>query len=117
MVWADGTAYVDGWSCQACGYAVAVEAPWCPRCRGELTPRRFGPRGVVWSSTVFRVPLPDRKPPWVLAYVDLDGGPRILAHVDGPARRVPIGSIVELRGRSPHGDPLAVVVDNPREST
>jgi uncharacterized OB-fold protein len=53
---------------------------------------------------VFRVPLPGRDPPYVLAYVDLDDGPRVLAHVPGPAERVPVGSRVRVAGRSELGD-------------
>lgn len=68
-----------------------------------MTEARFGPEGVVWSATVVRVPLPGRAPPYGLAYVDLDDGPRVLAHVQGET--VPIGARVRLRGVTRHGDP------------
>lgn len=97
---------IAGWGCRSCGYPVAVERPWCPRCRGDLEPRRFGPQGTVWSSTVFRVPLAGRTPPWVMAYVDLDDGPRILAHARGPAERLAIGARVTIAGHTDEGDPL-----------
>lgn len=41
----------------------------------------FGPSGTVWSSTVVRIPVQDRQPPYVVAYVDIDDGPRVLAGV------------------------------------
>lgn len=106
-----GAWVIAGSSCPNCGYAVGTAAPWCPRCQSDVEPQGFGPRGTVWSSTVFRVPLQGRTPPWVLAFVDLDEGPRILAHVDGPAETVPVGAAVELVGRSEHGDPLVRVIE------
>jgi hypothetical protein len=66
----------------------------------------------VWSSTVVRVPVAGHLPPYSLAYVDLDDGPRVLAHLvgddsDAPAR---IGAAVRLVGASSEGD-LQVEVD------
>ncbi|WP_396020825.1 OB-fold domain-containing protein [Arthrobacter sp. ISL-28] len=73
-------------------------------CHGQLQAAEFGPGGAVWSSTVFRVPLDGRVPPWSLAYVDLDEGPRILAHVAGSTGRLDVGRRVELVGESAEGD-------------
>lgn len=103
---ADGIHLIAGYACSQCGHPLAVAGAWCPECQSDIEPKKFGPLGTVWSSTVFRVPLPDRTPPWVLAWVDLDGGPRILAHVEGDAERVAIGSRVELVGETVQGDPL-----------
>jgi uncharacterized OB-fold protein len=53
------------------------------------------------------VPVPDRKPPYVLAYVDLDDGPRVLAHVSDPAelaQRVAVGTRVVLTESTVQGD-------------
>jgi uncharacterized OB-fold protein len=50
------------------------------------------------------VPLPGRIPPYALAYVDLDDGPRVLAHLDGEPRRLPAGARVGLSGLSVDGD-------------
>jgi uncharacterized OB-fold protein len=49
---------------------------------------------------VVRVPVPGRTPPYALAYVDLDDGPRVLAHADDA---VPIGARVRL-AESAQGD-------------
>lgn len=88
---------VAGWRCADCALPVALPGPWCPRCRGELRETAFGPDGTVWSATVLRVPLPGRKPPTALVYVDLDDGPRILGHVTGDAeRRLCVGDRVRL---------------------
>ena len=82
--------------------------PLCPACGGSSVElATFGPGGTVWSSTVLRVRVADRKPPVVLAYVDFDEGPRALVHVDGPADEpLPPGARVRLLGRDERGDPL-----------
>lgn len=62
-----------------------------------------------------RVPVPGRTPPYGLAYVDLDDGPRILAHVaddvadhgtvDGsPVERVAPGTRMRVSGSTDLGD-------------
>jgi len=101
----EGTWRVPGRRCPACGYRSAHQRPRCPRCAGPLEATAFGPAGTVWSSTVVRVPVPGRTPPYVLAYVDLDEGPRVLAHVAGAgATAPPIGSTVHVSGVGAHGD-------------
>lgn len=104
----------EGWAlagfiCDECGYRLALRRPWCPVCHGSLSARRYGPGGTVWASTVIRVPVADRKPPFHIAYVDLDEGPRVLFHVDPPAPDAPPaapGTRVEIAGRTDRGDPL-----------
>jgi uncharacterized OB-fold protein len=39
-----------------------------------------------------------------MAYVDLDDGPRVLAHVAGPAERVAVGARVRLLPPGEQGD-------------
>ncbi|MCZ4519451.1 OB-fold domain-containing protein [Rhodococcus ruber] len=103
------TPKIIGWVCTQCGHPLALSAPWCPICRGELTDALWGPGGQVWSSTVLRVPLPGRTPPMVLVYVDLDDGPRVLGHVDAAdVQRLHAGTRVSLTGASSEGDLLFV---------
>lgn len=107
---------VAGWVCTQCGNPLALPAPWCPLCRGALATATWGPSGTVWSSTVLRVPLPGRTPPQILAYVDLDDGPRVLGHLSGdPAERLTAGARVELVGTSPEGD-LLFATDRPQNN-
>lgn len=102
---------VLGVRCGRCGYPAAPATPWCPQCHsGELEPARFGPLGTVWSSTVVHIPVGRWVPPYAIAYVDLDQGPRVLAHLEqcavlAPGRRVRIG------GASEQGDILARAED------
>lgn len=101
----DGSRRVTGRRCRSCSAVAAFAWPRCPECRGEVEPADFGPDGTVWSSTIVRIPVPGRTPPYALAYIDLDDGPRVLAHVDGAADTpAPIGSRVRLSRPSPEGD-------------
>ncbi|WP_293773062.1 OB-fold domain-containing protein [Sporichthya sp.] len=90
-----------GLRCAACGEVAAFAWPRCPNCAGEVTPAEFGPEGTVWSATVVRIPIPGRTPPYALVYVDLDDGPRVLAHGDEAPS---IGGRVRLLESSPDGD-------------
>jgi uncharacterized OB-fold protein len=114
LVEAGGRWLLEGARCAGCAHPVAVAHPRCPVCGGRLLPARFGPEGTVWASTVVRVPVAGRRPPYGLAYVDVDGGPRVLVHVDGPAGGpVPVGARVALAGPGPAGDPTAVLRPGP----
>jgi uncharacterized OB-fold protein len=64
-------------------------------------------RGTIYSFTVVRQAFGDWKPfvPYVIAYVELDEGPRVLTNiVDCDPERVAIGDTVQLAiDRSPDG--------------
>jgi uncharacterized OB-fold protein len=94
---------VMGARCTSCGRPSAFAVPRCPACRSEVLPEAFGPEGTVWSATTVRIPVPGRTPPYGLAYVDLDDGPRILAHVRD-ASAAAIGARVRLVGTDCDGD-------------
>ncbi|MEP6952552.1 MAG: OB-fold domain-containing protein [Solirubrobacteraceae bacterium] len=99
-------AVIAGGRCADCGHPSATNAPRCVRCGGPAEPERFGPEGVVWATTTIHVSSGDRVAPYTLAYVDLAGGPRLLAHVqDGPGLGLPVGATVRLNGATGHGDP------------
>lgn len=98
---------LDGGLCAACGMPLLYCPPLCPECGGEVRPASFGPEGTVWSSTVLRIRVGGRTPPATLAYVNLDGGPRLLAHLpNGSSEALPPGARVRLLGRNEHGDPM-----------
>lgn len=88
---------IEGRRCLRCAEPAAYAWPACPECGGPVEPTRFGPEGTVWSATVVRIPVADRIPPYALAYVDLDDGPRVLAHSAAP---VAVGARVRLVGGS-----------------
>ncbi len=99
----DGAAVVAGVRCTSCGHPVAFVRPRCPACRGPVEPAQFGPEGTAWSSTVVRIPVPGREPPYALAYLDLDDGPRVLAHLPGE-HAVPVGTRLRLTAPDEAGD-------------
>lgn len=93
-----------GVRCTRCGYTTAPAAPWCPACQSrEQQPALFGPLGTVWSSTLVHIPVGRWKPPYALAYVDLDEGPRVLAHLQSPAS-LRVGTRVRIVGGDEGGD-------------
>lgn len=96
-----------GGRCTACGHAVARPLPRCPRCRGPVADERFGPEGAIWAVTVLHVPAAGRDAPATLAYVDLDDGPRLLAHLPGSTRMPAVGARVRLSAPTSAGDPAA----------
>ena len=116
----DDVVVVRGGRCRACRYPLTVVPPRCPVCgAGPVEPATFGPGATVFSSTVLRIPVPGRTPPYGLAYIDLDDGPRILVHVvdaDGPPEHpLAPGSRVALAGWTQLGDPAARPTPSPEE--
>ncbi len=89
---------VLGARCTACRYPVAQPGlPWCPVCYSPVAPERFAAFGAVWSSTVIAIGVGTLRPPFGLAYLDLDDGPRILVRLAQPAV-VPIGTRLKITG-------------------
>lgn len=89
---------VLGARCTSCRYPTAQrELPWCPVCHAELAAERFAVTGRVWSSTVVAIPVGNRKPPFGLAYLDLDDGPRVLVHLTEASVQPP-GSRMRVTG-------------------
>lgn len=106
----EGPPVVLGAACRSCGHPMATPRPVCAACGGEVVQAKFGPAGTVYASTVVRIAVGDRTPPYALAYVDLDDGPRILAHVaGGDGSAPPVASRVRLVAPS-DGDVVVEVV-------
>jgi uncharacterized OB-fold protein len=105
-VFADGK--IRGARCTQCRYAVSQpEIPWCPVCYSEIAPEDFPGAGVVFSSTVVAIPVGQRRPPFGLAYLDLDDGPRLLVHLAEP-KVLPLGARLRIVGTD-GGDLVAEV--------
>ena len=93
----DGEA-VLGTRCTECRYPTAQQGlPWCPVCYGTMDGARFARTGKVWSSTVVAIPVGTHRPPFGLAYLDLDDGPRVLVHLAEPAV-LELGARLEITG-------------------
>lgn len=107
----DETFRLSGARCDSCGYPVAEALDRCPVCRHPCSPAMFGPGATVFAATVLRVPVPGRTPPYGLAYIDVDDGPRILAHADVTDAALVPGSRVRLIGTTDAGDPCVTVTN------
>ncbi|WP_245548583.1 Zn-ribbon domain-containing OB-fold protein [Gordonia namibiensis] len=68
-----------------------------------MHPEDFVGIGVVWSRTTIHIAVGDHVPPYTVAYVDLDNGPRVLAQASGET--VDVGARVRLVGLTSSGDP------------
>ncbi|WP_168703174.1 Zn-ribbon domain-containing OB-fold protein [Gordonia paraffinivorans] len=92
----NGSASVLGSRCGTCGHAVAYRWSRCPKCGGPLVPAEYAGTGVVWSTTTVHLAIGNHQPPYGLAYVDLDDGPRVLALIGGGEPSLRIGDRVTL---------------------
>jgi uncharacterized OB-fold protein len=105
MLALDADGRVLGKRCARCGHVTVQTCERCPACGGEVAVAAFEPYGKVWAATIVRIPVPGRQPPYGLAYVDLDDGPRVLAHVPGSHEApLKVGEAVVITSVSPDGD-------------
>ena len=82
----DGTPYLEGLKCTACGEVMAVGSRRaCPKCAtvGALEPFRLAERGRLYTYTVVYRSFPGVATPFVAALVDLDGGGAIKGNLIG----------------------------------
>jgi uncharacterized OB-fold protein len=102
---------VAGGRCTACAYPTPERLERCPECGGPVEPASFGPSATVFACTTVHIGPSDLEPPYRLAYVDFEAGPRLLVHVvdDGDPMPSP-GQRVRLVGTTERGDPLVTGV-------
>jgi uncharacterized OB-fold protein len=70
--------------CDACGHHIWYPRSWCPVCQSEsVTWTELSGRGTVYARTVVRRGMGPwaAATPYVVAYVELAEGPRILANI------------------------------------
>ena len=85
--------------CDTCGHHIWYPRTWCPVCRTDaVTWTALSGRGTVYARTILHkaVGAWGAAAPFVIAYVELEEGPRVLANVlaDDPTT-VAIGIPVE----------------------
>ncbi|MGH7321382.1 MAG: Zn-ribbon domain-containing OB-fold protein [Candidatus Rokuibacteriota bacterium] len=87
-----------GHRCRACGRTGLLSVRICPNClaEGSTEPVALGPRGVLYSFTVIHQGPKGFRVPYVVGYVDLPEGVRILGHVGGDPARLRGGMSVRL---------------------
>jgi uncharacterized OB-fold protein len=102
---------ISGARCAACQHPSATMVPRCSCCGRETVEAMFGPEGTIWATTTIHVASGERSPPYTLIYLDLDDGPRVLAHVlDGPTVAPRIAERARLIERTDRGDPQVEVI-------
>lgn len=91
--------------CRACGGHQFYPRPFCLAC--ESTDLEWVPasgKGTIYSLTTVRMPVvPELTPPYLLALVDLDEGPRLLTNIVAETAR--IGDRVSVAWRTREGLP------------
>ena len=85
--------------CDACGHHIWYPRSWCPVCQHEaVTWTTLSGRGTVYARTILHRSMGRgvSAAPFVIAYVELDEGPRVLTNVvtDDPSS-IEIGTAVE----------------------
>jgi uncharacterized OB-fold protein len=68
--------------CEACDHAYFPPRPFCPRCAGRKV-RWFtaSGRGQLYSYVIHHRPVPGFVPPYSIAVVELDEGPRMMTNI------------------------------------
>jgi uncharacterized OB-fold protein len=94
--------------CAGCGAHQWYPRPFCIRCGGAVSWIAARGTGRVYSRTIIRVPVvPTLTPPYLVALVELDEGPRMLTNLTSD--QVAIGDRVRVEWRPrDDGPPLPV---------
>ncbi|MCG3188940.1 MAG: hypothetical protein LKCHEGNO_01173 [Burkholderiaceae bacterium] len=86
--------------CKACGHLFLLRGPVCPRCwSSNLATRPLSGHGRVATFTVYRQQYdPGHVPPYVIALIALNEGPRMISNIVGCApESVRVGMPVRAR--------------------
>ena len=91
--------------CKGCGAHQFYPRPFCLACESvSLEWVDAKGHGTIYSLTTVRVPVTEElTPPYLLALVDLDEGPRLLTNIE--AANAAIGDKVDLAWRERNGMP------------
>ena len=68
--------------CDACAKVYFPPRPFCPSCASrEVSVFAASGRGVLWSYVIHHRNVPGFTPPYAIAVVQLDEGPRLMSNV------------------------------------
>ncbi|MDF9746201.1 Zn-ribbon domain-containing OB-fold protein [Natrinema salsiterrestre] len=104
--------------CQECGFVYHYPRSLCPDCFSEdVEWRESSGRGEVYSYSTARTMSgwPEDDLPLVLAYVELEEGPRLMTNVDADPSAVEIGTRVAVEFRDVDDSEIAVPVFVPED--
>lgn len=68
--------------CDSCKEAYFPPRPFCPECGSrEVRVEKASGRGRLYSYVISHMPAPGMEPPFAIAVVELEEGPRIMANI------------------------------------
>jgi uncharacterized protein len=68
--------------CEACNHVYFPPRPFCPACASrQVSAFAASGRGVLWSYVIHHRPVPGFTPPYAIAVVQLDEGPRLMTNI------------------------------------
>ena len=68
--------------CAACSHTYFPPRPFCPKCASrEVSVFRASGRASLYSSVVHYRPVPGFTPPYAIAVVELEEGPRLMSNI------------------------------------
>ena len=71
-------------ACQDCGHTYFPPRPFCPRCASKkVEVVRASGRGTLHSYVISHLPAPGFEPPYTIAVVKLEEGPKMLTNIVG----------------------------------
>jgi uncharacterized protein len=86
--------------CRVCSTTYFPPQPFCPRCSsGEVDVVRASGRGTLHSYVITHLAAPGFEPPYVIAVVELEEGPRLLTNlveVEPDPQVIPLDLPVEV---------------------
>ncbi len=93
----EGGGHLLGSRCRACGAHFFPVRHACAGCLStDLETRRLSSRGTLYTYTVVHQSTPDFEVPYMLGYVDLPEGVRVMGQMIGQDFELPLGTPMEL---------------------
>jgi len=91
---------IKGYKCVNCNWSDFFATKACPRCLSEITEASFSVQGKVATFTVIRYPPTgfEKGAPYVVALIDLDGGPRVIGRITASPNEVRVSQMVHYTG-------------------
>lgn len=87
---------IKGSSCPKCNWSDIFAVDVCPRCQSQVKEASFSGRGKVVTFTVIRYPPEgfEKEAPYVVAFIDLENGPRVIGRIVEESEDLQIGQAV-----------------------
>ena len=96
------TNQLEGYVCTKCKWADIFPVQICPRCHGPTNRTTFSDLGQIATFTVVRYPPQgfEKESPYIVALVDVENGPRVMARILAAPENLQIGQAVRFTGVS-----------------